>query len=108
MYMGEVPATPRPDPAYEALRRKLQPFTNTQRLRRLFRTGRNPDYPPDDSNVAYPDVLELRSISPAAKRFICAERWLREKDAEHEYESAIYKFLGLPRSVARWWKGEIE
>ena len=42
----------------------------------------------------YPDIEELRSVSPAAKRFISAARHERERRAEYDERKPFAKILG--------------
>lgn len=102
-YPADVPTLL--DPLESAARKHLRPFFHMQKMRSGYRWGQNPEYPPS-SGVAYPDVMELRSVSPAAKRVICMDRWFREREEEFQEETRVYAFFGIPRKLVRWWKGE--
>lgn len=89
-YGGEISGGPLTGPAVDGAKRSMALFLRSKDVKNTYR-GQVP--------VTYPDLEDLRSISPAAKRFLTAERHLREQREDRHILRPLQKILGWPQSL---------
>ena len=104
-FMGEAPCIPL-DPRGSQLAKLERGITHTKQMRQAYTMGLD-RFEGIDVLRRYPDVMELRSVSPAAKRIIAMDRYIAEQESERTMIDRLRQSLGLDKlGWIPWWRKE--